>query len=182
VDFYDAKGDLESLAGMLGKTLEFEPAQHPALHPGQSARVSADGQVIGWLGTLHPQLQKMLDLHGRVCLYELSLEPVLNGYVPHFKAFSKFPEVRRDLAILIGEETGWAAVETVARRAAGDALTGLRIFDVYQGEHIEKGQKSIALSLFWQHPERTLGDEEVQGLLDTVTQALQNELGAQLRS
>ncbi|TDT38587.1 phenylalanyl-tRNA synthetase beta subunit [Halospina denitrificans] len=182
VDFYDAKGDLESLAGMLGKTLEFEPAQHPALHPGQSARVSADGKVVGWLGTLHPQLQKMLDLHGRVCLYELSLESVLNGYVPHFKVFSKFPEVRRDLAILIGEETGWAAVEAVARKAAGDALTGLRVFDVYQGQHIEKGQKSVALSLYWQHPERTLGDEEVQGLFDTVTQALQNELGAQLRS
>lgn len=86
------------------------------------------------------------------------------------------------MAILIGEETGWADVENVARKAAGDALTDLRVFDVYQGEHIEKGQKSVALSLYWQHPERTLGDEEVQGLFDTVTRALQNELGAQLRS
>ena len=182
VDFYDAKGDLESLGSMLGKELAFEPASHPALHPGQSARVTADGRPVGWLGTLHPKLQKKLDVHGRVCVYELGLQAVLNGYVPHFKAFSKFPEVRRDLAILTGEATCWTAIENVARKAAGETLTGLRVFDVYQGEHVAKGQKSVALSLYWQHPERTLSDEEVQQLFERVTGALQNELGAQLRS
>ena len=182
VDFYDVKGDLESLMGILGKPLKFAPESHPALHPGQSARIQHEGEPVGWIGILHPKLQKMLDLNGRVCVYELSLEPVLSGYVPHFKAFSKFPEVRRDLAILIGEDIGWASVEQVAEKAAGEALTGLRVFDVYQGEHVEKGQKSVALSLYWQHLERTLSDEEVHGLFERVTEALQNELGAQLRS
>jgi len=182
VDFYDAKGDLESLGAMLGQNFRFARERHPALHPGQSARVYSEGQPVGWIGTLHPGIQKSLDLNGNVCLYELSLETVLNGHVPHFKAFSKFPEVRRDLAMLVDEETEWAAVENVAREAAGELLTGLRVFDVYQGEHVKEGCRSLALSLFWQHPERTLGDAEVQELLDGVTNALSTRLGAQLRS
>ena len=182
VDFYDAKGDLESLGAMLGQNFRFARERHPALHPGQSARVYSEGEPVGWIGTLHPGIQKSLDLNGTVCLYELSLETVLNGHVPHFKAFSKFPEVRRDLAMLVDEETEWAAVENVAREAAGELLTGLRVFDVYQGEHVKEGCRSLALSLFWQHPERTLGDAEVQELLDGVTNALSTRLGAQLRS
>ncbi|XOZ33812.1 phenylalanine--tRNA ligase subunit beta [Halomonadaceae bacterium KBTZ08] len=182
VDFYDAKGDLESLATMLGQTLRFVQERHPALHPGQSARIYSGDQPVGWIGTLHPAIQKSLDLNGNVCLYELSLDTVLSGHVPHFQAFSKFPEVRRDLAMLVDEETQWAAVEDVARGAAGELLTGLRVFDVYQGEHVKEGCKSLALSLFWQHPERTLGDEEVQQLMDGVTSALNTRLGAELRS
>lgn len=181
-DFYDAKGDLESLATMLGHSFSFARENHPALHPGQSARVYIGERPVGWIGTLHPGIQKSLDLNGTVCLYELSLEAVLNGHVPHFKAFSKFPEVRRDLAMLVDEETEWAAVEAVAREAAGELLTGLRVFDVYQGEHVTEGRRSLALSLFLQHPERTLGDAEVQELLDGVTDALSTRLGAQLRS
>ncbi|MGM0449254.1 MAG: phenylalanine--tRNA ligase subunit beta [Pseudomonadota bacterium] len=181
-DFYDAKGDLESLATMLGQSFSFARETHPALHPGQSARVYAGEQAVGWIGTLHPGIQKSLDLNGTVCLYELSLEAVLNGHVPHFKAFSKFPEVRRDLAMLVDEGVEWSAVEKVAREVAGELLTGLRVFDVYQGEHVTEGCKSLALSLFWQHPERTLGDAEVQELVDGVTDALSTRLGAQLRS
>lgn len=182
VDFYDAKGDLESLATILGQTLRFVQQRHPALHPGQSARVYSGDQPVGWIGTLHPAIQKSLELNGNVCLYELSLDTVLNGHVPHFQTFSKYPEVRRDLAMLVDEETEWAAVEDVARTAAGELLTGLRVFDVYQGEHVKEGCKSLALSLFWQHPERTLGDEEVQQLMDGVTSALNTRLGAELRS
>ena len=182
VDFYDLKGDLESLAGMLGISLSFAPESHPALHPGQSARVYKEGRPAGWLGALHPGLQKSVELNGATYLFELCLETVLTGYVPHFKEFSKYPEVRRDLAILVGEETAWSDIENVVRGAAGDRLTGLEVFDVYQGEHVGEGQKSIALSLYWQDSTQTLSDDEVQALFDGVVEALQHKLGARLRS
>ncbi len=182
VDFYDVKGDLESLAGMLGISLAFAPEAHPALHPGQSARVYKDGSPVGWLGALHPGLQKSVELNGATYVFELCLETVLTGYVPHFKEFSKYPEVRRDLAILVGQETAWSDIEHVVRGAAGDTLTGLQVFDVYQGEHVGEGHKSIALSLYWQDPTQTLSDDEVQALFDGVVEALQHKLGARLRS
>ncbi len=182
VDFYDVKGDLESVAGMLGISLAFAPETHPALHPGQSARVYKDGSPVGWLGALHPGLQKSVELNGATYVFELCLETVLTGYVPHFKEFSKYPEVRRDLAILVGQETAWSDIEDVVRGAAGDTLTGLQVFDVYQGEHVGEGHKSIALSLYWQDPTQTLSDDEVQALFDGVVEALQHKLGARLRS
>ncbi|TVP60502.1 MAG: phenylalanine--tRNA ligase subunit beta, partial [Halomonadaceae bacterium] len=182
VDFYDLKGDLESLAGPLGIELSFQAERHPALHPGQSARVSIDGAPVGWIGALHPGVQKKLELHGAIYLFELCLKPVLTGQVPHFTEFSKFPEVRRDLALLVSRETPWSAVEAVVKEAAGETLTGLRVFDIYQGEHISNDQKSVALSLFWQHPGRTLQDDEVQTLFDAVVAQLQTQLDATLRS
>lgn len=182
VDFYDLKGDVESLAAMLGVTLEFAPDRHPGLHPGQCARILCEGKNVGWLGTLHPQLQKMLDLNGATVIFELSLESVLTGYVPHFKEFSKYPEVRRDLAILVKQKVAWSDIREVVRKAAGESLTGLRVFDVYQGQHVEKDQKSVALSLYWQRADRTMSDEEVQSLFDGVAEALYQQLGARLRS
>lgn len=182
VDFYDLKGDLESLAVPLGISLSFTADRHPALHPGQSARVSIDGVDAGWIGALHPAVQKKLDLNGTIYLFELCLKSVLTGQVPHFHEFSKFPEVRRDLALLVSRETPWSAIEAVVKQAAGETLTGLRVFDIYQGEHISNDQKSVALSLFWQHPGRTLQDDEVQTLSDAVVAQLQTQLEATLRS
>lgn len=182
VDFYDLKGDLESLAGMLGISLSFAAEAHSALHPGQSARVYKGSEPVGWLGALHPGLQKSVELNGEAYLFELCFETVLTGYVPHFKEFSKYPEVRRDLAILVGQETAWSDIEKVVRGAAGDTLTGLQVFDVYQGEHVEEGQKNIALSLYWQDTTQTLSDDKVQALFDGVVEALQRQLQARLRS
>jgi phenylalanyl-tRNA synthetase beta chain len=110
------------------------------------------------------------------------LNSVVSGYVPNFKEFSKFPEVRRDLAIIIGNEIAFADVDRVVRNNAGDRLTALRAFDVYEGEKLGEGKRSLALSLFWQHPERTLNDDEVHEFFDRVINALQKELGATLRS
>jgi len=182
VDFYDLKGDLESLAEVLGVELSFRADRHPALHPGQSAVIERDGSAVGWIGALHPGLQKKLELNGAIFVFELCLNPVLTGQVPHFKEFSKYPEVRRDLAIIVGRDRAWSDIESVVRGAAGEHLTGLRVFDVYQGGHMGDDQKSVALSLFWQHPGRTLQDDEVQEIADTVVQQLQSKLEATLRS
>ncbi len=181
-DFFDVKGELEGLFRMLGIDIQFTPGQHPALHPGQTAELIRDGQHVGWLGTLHPQVQKTLELVGTILMFELFLNSIVSGYVPNFKAISKFPEVRRDLAIVIGSGLGFADVERVAKTHAGDNLTALRAFDVYEGESLGEGNRSLALSLFWQHPERTLNEEEVHSLFTGVIDALQKELGAKLRS
>ncbi|WP_339781649.1 phenylalanine--tRNA ligase subunit beta [uncultured Marinobacter sp.] len=181
-DFFDVKGELEGLFSLLGIEIGFVGGQHPALHPGQTAELLRDGQHVGWLGTLHPQVQKNLELNGTILMFELSLNSIVTGYVPNFKEISKFPEVRRDLAIIIGGEVAFADVERVARKHAGERLTALRAFDVYEGESLGEGNRSLALSLFWQHPERTLNEDEVHSLFDGVISALKEELGATLRS
>ncbi|WP_165856778.1 phenylalanine--tRNA ligase subunit beta [Marinobacter sp. JSM 1782161] len=182
VDFYDVKGDLEALFELLGIEVEFVAGEHPALHPGQTAELRRDGEFVGWLGALHPQVQKKLDLDGTTFVFELFLNSIVSGYVPNFKEFSKFPEVRRDLAIIIRNELTYAEVQRIARDQAGEHLTGVRVFDVFEGESIGRGQKSLALSLFWQHPERTLNEEEIQGWFNAVIESLKTELGATLRS
>ncbi|MGC8121004.1 phenylalanine--tRNA ligase subunit beta [Marinobacter sp. VGCF2001] len=181
-DFFDVKGELESLFRLLGIEISFIASQHPALHPGQTAELVRDGEHIGWLGTLHPQVQKNLELNGTILMFELFLESIVTGYVPNFKDISKFPEVRRDLAIIIGSDVAFAKVEHVARKHAGEHLTALRVFDVYEGEGLGEGNRSLALSLFWQHPERTLNEDEVHSLFNGVIEALKEELGATLRS
>ncbi|MBW7472498.1 phenylalanine--tRNA ligase subunit beta [Marinobacter sp. M216] len=181
-DFFDVKGDLESLFRLLGIEIQFVGSQHPALHPGQTAELLRDGEHVGWLGTLHPQVQKNLELNGTILMFELFLDSIVTGYVPNFKEISKFPEVRRDLAIIIGSDVAFADVERVARKHAGERLTALRAFDVYEGESLGEGNRSLALSLFWQHPERTLTEDEVHSLFNGVIDALKEELGATLRS
>ncbi|AOY88257.1 phenylalanine--tRNA ligase subunit beta [Marinobacter salinus] len=181
-DFFDVKGELESLFSLLGVEIQFVGSKHPALHPGQTAELLRDGEHVGWLGTLHPQVQKNLELNGTILMFELFLNSIVTGYVPNFKEISKFPEVRRDLAIIIGSEVTFADVERVARKHAGERLTALRVFDVYEGESLGEGNRSLALSLFWQHSERTLNEDEVHSLFNGVIDALKEELGAILRS
>jgi len=181
-DFFDVKGELEGLFSLLGIEIGFVAGRHPALHPGQTAELQRDGKRVGWLGTLHPQVQKNLELNGTILMFELSLNSVITGYVPNFKEISKFPEVRRDLAIIIGSKVAFADVERIARKHAGERLTALRAFDVYEGESLGEGNRSLALSLFWQHPERTLNEDEVHSLFNGVIDALKEELGATLRS
>ncbi|QCF25429.1 phenylalanine--tRNA ligase subunit beta [Hydrocarboniclastica marina] len=182
VDFYDMKGELESLFEVLGISPEWTRDSHPSLHPGQSARLVLGGETIGWAGALHPQLQKAQEVNGACYIFELCLTPVLTGYVPNFKEFSKFPEVRRDLAIIVSKEVSWREVEARVLESAGEHLTGLRVFDVYGGGAIGEDKQSLAISLFWQHPERTLQDEEVQAVFESVIAHVREQLHATLRS
>ncbi len=183
VDFFDIKGDLESLLSLGGDAASFTLVadQHEALHPGQTARIEKNGVTVGWIGALHPTLQKKLDLAGPIYLFELKLAALVDGRLPRFSSLSKFPESRRDLAMLIDAEVSFEAVRAVAQSEAGEFLKDIILFDVYTGQGIEPGRKSLALGLTWQHPSRTLNDDEINASVQSVVAKLTSELGAVLR-
>ena len=183
VDFYDIKGDVEALLALTGapERFRFEPARHPALHPGQSARVLRDGQEIGWLGALHPELERKLDLDGRTFVFELLLDAVSAARTPAFQPLSRFPSIRRDLAVVVRDETPAEAVLDVVRQAAGELLRRVFVFDVYRGKGIPEGSRSLAIGLILQDSSRTLTDEDVDGVIGRTVERLSQELGAVLR-
>jgi phenylalanyl-tRNA synthetase beta chain len=183
VDFYDIKGDVEvllRLAGVRGRTV-FQAQPRPALHPGQSARIVCDQHEIGWLGALHPAVEASLELQQRVFVFEVKLKALTGGYIPHYREVSKFPAIRRDIAILVDESVTAAQVEDCVLSAGGDCLQDLRIFDVYSGEGVADGRKSLALGLILQDLARTLRDEEVDAIVSRVVDKLTQTLGASLR-
>ena len=183
VDFYDIKGDVEALLSFGGNASEygFSTGEHPALHPGQTAIINYQGAPIGWLGALHPSLEKSLDINGPVYLFEVDLAALEQGDLATFHELSKFPEVRRDLAIIVDERLPLADVNSVVRKNAGEYLTELTLFDVYAGKGIDPGRKSLAMGLTWQHRSRTLTDGEISDLVDSIINNLEKEFNAVLR-
>lgn len=183
VDFFDVKADVEAVLGFAGAldAFTFVPGQHPALHPGQTARIERDGQEVGYLGALHPELVKSLGLDRAVFVFELVLAEVSEGRLPKFQELSRFPEVRRDLALLADRDVAASSVLAVIRENAGEWLTDLRLFDVYQGKGIDPHRKSLAVGLTWQHPSRTLNDDEVNATTQTILTSLEQRLNATLR-
>ncbi len=182
-DFFDVKADLEALLALSGnpEAFSFIAEAHPSLHPGQSARMLRDGQPAGWIGALHPELLRTLDVTGNVLLFEVDLPAIQNGTLPKFAELSKFPAIRRDLALVVERSVSAAQVMGCARKAAPGFLHELKLFDVYQGEHIDSGRKSIALGLTLQEQSRTLTEEDVEGAIQGILKALNTELGATLR-
>jgi phenylalanyl-tRNA synthetase beta chain len=183
VDFFDLKGDFESLIARTGSQARytFVPAEHPALQPGQTASIQLDGVAVGWIGALHPNLAKPLGLKQAVYLLEISLKAVRQVEVPTFKPLSKFPGMSRDLALVVIDSTSVADVMSLIREKAGDYLTKLNLFDIYQGKGIDPNRKSLALGLTWQHPSRTLNEEEVNEAVDNILAHLADRIDAQLR-
>ena len=183
IDFFDIKGDVESLLALGGcpEQFSFVAAEHPALHPGQSAQILRQGEVVGYLGALHPQLLKNLDLNGPVYLFELQQDAVTLGRLPRYAALSKHPEMRRDLSLIVDEQVEFDKIRRTVIGVAGDELKKVTLFDLYQGQGIEAGRKSLALGLTWQHPSRTLTDEEINNSVKAVVAALTNDCGASLR-
>ena len=185
VDFFDVKGDLESLLAMGGDAdaWRFEAAEHPSLHPGQSARLLHRGDEAGWIGTLHPAVRSKLGLKVDAVLFELRLDVLTEGRVPSFTPLSRFPEVRRDLAFMVEDTCSVQALLDLVRSGGGEWLTEAHLFDVYQGQGVvAEGHKSVALGLTWQHPSRTLNDEEINQLVEAIVETSKQELGAQLRA
>ncbi len=183
VDFFDVKGDVEALLALTGEAdaFRFEAAAHPALHPGQSAAIYRGERLVGWLGALHPEVQKRLDLAGATYVFELALEPLTQAKLPAFEALSRFPSIRRDLAVIVRDDTPAAAVLAVARSAAGELLRQAFVFDVYRGQGVEPGFKSLAIGLILQDSSRTLTDADVDEVIARVVVRLGQELGAVLR-
>lgn len=184
VDFYDLKGDLEALlklAGLAGG-VAFLPGSHPALHPGQSADLYREGRLIGRLGALHPELQRELDIGQAVYLLEVELSGLAGGALPRFSELSKFPEVRRDLAVVVDRSVPAEALLSAVREAAGSCLRDLRLFDVYQGKGIDPQRKSLALGLTFQHSSRTLTEDEINTAITAVIDLLASRFEAILRT
>ncbi|KMM79202.1 phenylalanine--tRNA ligase subunit beta [Pseudomonas deceptionensis] len=183
VDFFDVKADVEAVLGFAGAldAFTFVPGKHPALHPGQTARIERDGREVGFVGAIHPELSKNLGLDRPVFVFELVLAEVALGKMPKFHELSRFPEVRRDLALLADRDVAASAVLDVIRENAGEWLTDLRLFDVYQGKGIDPHRKSLAVGLTWQHPSRTLNDDEVNTTTQNILTSLEKRLNATLR-
>jgi len=183
VDFYDLKGHVQALLNLGGSAaaFRFESGDHPALHPGQTAAVYRGDELVGYLGKLHPSVQKQLDLDQSVYLFELRLGLVTGASIPRFHEISRFPEVRRDLAVIVDQAIPAQALLDAAKRVAGELLTDLRVFDVYQGKGVENNRKSIAISLTFQDESRTLNEAEVTASVDAIISVLKDKFQGTLR-
>ena len=183
-DFFDLKADVEALLAAAGCAAEvaFVPGTHPALHPGQAACIERGGRRVGWLGSIHPSLAARLDLPPSVQLFELATDGLGDATRPAFTPLSKFPSIRRDLAIVVDDAVPFDAVARVAREAAGALLRELVLFDVYIGEKIDSGRKSMALGLILQATSQTLTDDDVAAVVARVLAALRTGLNAELRA
>ena len=183
IDFFDIKSDLEALLQMVGNNaqINFEATSHPALQNGQVANIIRDSQVIGVLGKLHPAIAKSFDLNKNVLLFELDAALAFASDVPKSASVSKFPAIRRDIAVVVDEKIAAADLVKVAASSAPDLIQNVTIFDVYQGPGIEAGRKSIALGLILQETSRTLTDEDADSAMDAAVQNLKREFAAELR-
>ena len=162
VNFYDLKGDIERLLALgQGKNVEFLIEQHPALHPGQTAKLVLGKQTLGYMGQLHPQKAKMLDISQPVFLFEINLDVLTTADLPEFAPISRYPAVQRDLAVVLDKEVSARAVRDIATEAGGIYLKKLELFDIYTGERVEKDKKSFAFSLTFQSESSNLTAEEV---------------------
>ena len=184
LDFYDLKHDIEQLlpAQIDSTRIRYERSELAFLHPGQSAKLYIDNVYVGWLGQLHPNTAKQLDLPA-TWVAQLSLAPLLAlAREQHdITTPSKFPQVRRDIAILVDSDISLQTLEATIHEAAGELLTDLWLFDVYQGDKVPTGQRSLAFALIWQDKTQTLSDEALKVATDKVVQALSQQHAAQLR-
>jgi len=182
VDFFDLKADIEALLALANATAEFRPDASPHGHPGRSASVWRDGRRIGWVGHLHPGLAKALDLDGEVLGFELDLSPLAERAVPRASELSRYPSVRRDIALVVPETTPWAALQATLETALGPLLREVRLFDRYVGPGLDTGSKSLAMGLIMQDVSRTLTDRDADQAVAIALEALAKDCGARLRS
>jgi len=184
VDFFDVKGDIAALLDLTRRSQDFRwvESSHPALHPGQTAALYDKGQPIGWIGVLHPNLVDKLGLAQSPVLFELDFEAIKARSMPKYRPISKFPATRRDIAIVVDKGVSVEAIEQKITKFGGHLLNMVQIFDIYAGEHIEYGKKSVALGLTFQDPSRTLIDDEINRVIDRVVTALEHEFNAKLRA
>jgi phenylalanyl-tRNA synthetase beta chain len=183
VDFFDIKGHVESLLDLTGLAAEFhfQSEPHPVLHPGQSAAITRQDRIVGWLGALHPSVEQALGLSQRAYVFEIEAAALTEARVPAFKPVSRYPSIRRDIALVVDKAVSAAEVLECIRLSGSDYLTNIELFDVYVGEGIDSGRKSLALGLTLQDLSRTLKDNEVEQELEHILSNLNKKLGATLR-
>lgn len=182
VDFFDVKADVQAMFSLTAADAQFIPAKHPALHPGQTAEIlSPQGDNIGWLGMLHPTLEKQLGFDTQVFLFELDQDLLLNKQIPKFKPLSKYPSVRRDIALIVKEEVAASEIVNCIKGCAEQTLQDIVIFDIYRGKGVEEGSKSVALSLILQDFSQTLTDSEIDAIFSGLLETLTTKINAKLR-
>jgi phenylalanyl-tRNA synthetase beta chain len=182
VDFFDMKADIEALSSLIAQDFTYTAAKHPALHPGQSAQITnAAGENIGWIGMLHPTLEKKLGFDNQVFLFELNQDLILKRQVPRFAPLSKFPSVRRDMALIVKENISAQQIIDCIHACSEPTIQKAMIFDIYRGQGIEAGHKSVAVSLQLQNFTQTLTDSEIDAIFSRVLDTLTRTIGAKLR-
>jgi len=181
MDFFDLKGEVEEILAAGRVKVEYVRSERSWLHPGQSAEILVDGQSVGYLGRLHPSLEDELDL-GMTWVAELDQKAVLQTYVSNFTELSRFPSVRRDIALLINDKINISEIQGLIEKTGGELLDSTWLFDVYTGQGVEEGKRSLAFALLWQHPSRTLEDAEIKSGMDNILQVLENTYQATLRA
>lgn len=183
LDFFDVKAVTEELIGLSidAQDIEFRAEKHTAFHPGQCAGVYKNDKCIGFVGAIHPKLEKGLGLSGKTFAFELELVSISTRTLPWIKAISKFPVNRRDIAVTVKNDVDTGNILKCIEKLGVTDLIDLNLFDVYKGKGIEPGFKSLALSIWLQSSERTLEDADIQKSVDTVVQALEVNFSASLR-
>ncbi len=180
IDFYDIKADVEVLCR--GKPINFEKFFHPALHPGKSAEIYYEGKIIGWIGELHPRWQKKYGLQKNTILFELDLDSLKPKLLPFVKEISKFPPVRRDIAIIVDNDVSAHSLLSCMQVVKSQIISDISLFDIYRGKGMESNKKSLAFRVLLQDTEKTLTDEQVEFAVTSLIKILKNKFGAELRN
>jgi len=178
VDFYDVKADVDHLT--FGRA-EYIATEHPALHPGQSAKVMLDGKAIGWIGKLHPKWQQHYQLPKGAILFELDFAALQQSKVPTYSEVSKFPPIRRDMAVLVDESVSVAQLLNAIQSAKLEFMSEVGLFDVYRGKGVPEGKKSLAFLISMQSSDKSLTDADADKAMNGVLEIVKNRFGAELR-
>ena len=182
-DFYDIKADVEALLSLTSNVnaYQFSKAEIDALHPGQTAAIHKNGVLVGHIGALHPELERKLGLNGRTLVFELLLSEVCVRNIPLALDISRFPANRRDIAVVVEDQVSANNVLQLIEKVGGNYLVDLNLFDVYRGNGIESGFKSLAIALTLQDIDKTLEEKDITDVVDRVVDTLKTELNASLR-
>lgn len=183
VDFFDLKGDLESILSLTGtgNLVKFVAKSYSALHPGQSAAILLNGEEIGFIGTIHPKVAQQLGLNGKAIVFEILWSAIANRNIVQAKEISRFPANRRDLAVVVANDVAASDIIDTCREVAGDKLTQVNLFDVYQGNGVAENHKSLAISLVIQDTEKTLEEDDINAVVSVVLSELKQRFNAYLR-
>ena len=172
---------LQQYRQQLQSVPERVPPQNPALHPGQSAAIYLKGERIGFVGVVHPELERKLDLNGRTLVFELEWNKLADRVVPQAREISRFPANRRDIAVVVAENVPAADILSECKKVGVNQVVGVNLFDVYRGKGVAEGYKSLAISLILQDTSRTLEEEEIAATVAKCVEALKERFQASLR-
>ena len=181
VDFFDLKGDVENILTNTGYEYTYAKVSKSFLHPGQSAEIRRNQEIVGVLGRIHPSIASRFDISKPVFGFEIKVNTISRRERPLNKVISRFPHIRRDLALVVGQEIEAAEIEGLIRDVSGDTLVEFTLFDLYMGKGIDSDSKSIAVGLTFQDPSRTLHDSEINDLVNEIVRTLNQKMNVRLR-